>query len=82
MYADRHKVERDFQVGDLVFLIFQSYIQSSLRKNGVEMLKPHFYDPYKVIGRVGEVAYEMELLEGSRIHNTFHVSCFKKASGQ
>jgi hypothetical protein len=82
MYADRHRVEHNFEVGDLVFLILQSYRQSSLKKSGAEKLKPHFYRPYKVIRRVGEVAYEMELPEGSRIHNTFHVSCLKKALGQ
>jgi hypothetical protein len=35
-----------------------------------------------VIKRVREVAYELELPEGSRIHNIFHVSCLKKALGQ
>jgi hypothetical protein len=54
----------------------------SLKKSGEEKLKPHFYSPYKVIRRVGEVAYEMEVLEGSRIHNTFHVSCLNKELGQ
>jgi hypothetical protein len=82
MYADRHRVEHNFEVGDLVFLRLHPYRQSSLKKSGVEKLKPHFYGPYRVIRRVGEVAYELELPEGSRIHNTFHVSFLKKALGQ
>jgi hypothetical protein len=45
-------------------------------------LKPHFYGPYRVIKRAAEIAYELELLEVSRIHNAFHVSYLKKALGQ
>ncbi|GJX80755.1 putative reverse transcriptase domain-containing protein [Tanacetum coccineum] len=37
------------------------------------------WGPFKVIERVGEVAYKLELLEElSRVHNTFHVSNLKK----
>jgi hypothetical protein len=82
LYADRHRVERAFEVGDLVFLRLHPYRQSSLKKNGVEKLKPRFYGPYRVVQRVGEVAYELELLDGSKIYNVFHVSCLKKALGQ
>jgi hypothetical protein len=65
-----------------MFLRLQPYRQSSLKKSGGEKLKPRFYGPYTVTRRVGEVAYELELPEGSKIHNVFYVSCLKKALGQ
>ena len=82
MYADRGRVEREFEVGDLVYLRLQPYQQSTLKQKGAEKLKPRFYGPYRVIRRIGEVAYELDFPTGSRIHNIFHVSCLKKALGQ
>ena len=81
-YADRHRTECKFEVGDIVILRLQPYRQSSLKRSGTDKLKPHFYGPYRVIRRVGEDSYELELLEGSKIHNIFHVSCLKKVLGQ
>ena len=57
IYADRKRVERSFQIGDLVFLRLQPYKQSSLKISGAEKLKLCFYGPYKVLRRIGEVAY-------------------------
>ena len=82
IYADRHRVERSFEVGDFVYLRFQPYRQSSLKKKGAKKLKPRFYGPYKIIRKVGEVAYELELPAESKIHNVFHVSNLKKAINQ
>jgi hypothetical protein len=82
MYANKHRVECSFEVGDLVYLRLQAYRQSSLKMKGAEKLKPQFYGPYRISRRVGEVAYELELPEGCKIHNVFHVSCLKKAVGQ
>jgi hypothetical protein len=62
-------------------LRLQPYRQPSLKKKGAEKLKPHFYGPYKIIRKVGEVAYEIELPKESKIYNVFHVSCLKKAIG-
>ena len=77
-----HRVERSFEVGDFVYLRLQPYRQSSLKKKGAEKLQPRFYGPYKIIRKVEEVAYELELPPESKIHNVFHVSNLKKVVGQ
>ena len=42
-------------------------------------LGPRIIGPFKIIARVGKVAYRLELLEElSQIHNTFHVSQLRK----
>ncbi|GJV51495.1 putative reverse transcriptase domain-containing protein [Tanacetum coccineum] len=42
-------------------------------------LNPRYVGPFKVIERVGTVAYKLELLQQlSRVHNTFHVSNLNK----
>lgn len=69
-------------MGDLVFLRLQPYRQSSLKQSGEEKLQHQFYGPYRITRKVGEVAYELELSEESKIHNVFHVSCLKKAPRQ
>jgi hypothetical protein len=53
-----------------------------LKRSGAEKLNPKFYGPYRVIRRIGGVAYELELLKGTKIHNVFYVSCLKKVVGQ
>lgn len=61
MYADNKRTDRIFKVGDLVFVILQPYQQISLKRSGIEKLKPRFYGPYKIIRKIGEVAYDLEL---------------------
>lgn len=81
MYADQRRVERSLEVGAMVYLRLQPYRQSTLKKSGAEKLKPRFYRLFKVIKRVGVVAYELELPSSSKVHNIFHVSRLKKALG-
>jgi hypothetical protein len=54
MYADKHRTERSFEVGDLVYLRFHPYRKSSLKMKGAEKLKPQFYGPYSISRQVGE----------------------------
>ncbi|GKA89217.1 hypothetical protein Tco_0811029 [Tanacetum coccineum] len=44
-----------------------------------EKLNPHYIGPFKILDKVGTVAYRLELPEKlSRVHSTFHVSNLKK----
>ena len=44
-------------------------------------LSPKYYGPYKVLQKIGTMAYKLELLVSSRVHPFFHVSCLKKVIG-
>jgi hypothetical protein len=79
---DKHRVERTFEVGDLVYLRLQPYRQASIKRSGGEKLQPRFFGPYRISRKVGVVAYELELPHGSKIHNIFHMSCLKRAINQ
>jgi hypothetical protein len=81
MYADMHRVEHSFNIGNMVFLRVQLHRSFPLRRGGIERMSFNIYGPYRVTQRVGEVAYELELPEGSHIHSVFHVSCLKKVWG-
>ncbi|GJS26501.1 hypothetical protein Tco_0487121 [Tanacetum coccineum] len=65
------------QVGDKVSLYFRLGKVVCFGKQG--KLNPRYVGPFKVLEKVGEVAYKLELPEElSRVHNTFHVSNLKK----
>ncbi|KAK5793924.1 hypothetical protein PVK06_035102 [Gossypium arboreum] len=77
-YADLKRKEIEYSVGDMVFLKVSPW-KKILRfgKNG--KLSPQFIGPYRVLKRVGPVAYQLELPpELDRIHNVFHVSMLRR----
>lgn len=45
-------------------------------------MQPWLFGPYQILCKVGEVAYEFELLEERRIHKAFHISLLNKFIGK
>ncbi|GJQ89245.1 putative reverse transcriptase domain-containing protein [Tanacetum coccineum] len=77
-YADLKRKPMDFQVGDKVMLKVSPW-KGVVRFGKRGKLNPRYVGPFKVLEKVGSVAYKLELpQELSRVHNTFHVSNLKK----
>ena len=81
-WVDQHRSEINFDVGDWVFLRLQLYKQMSLKQAKKDnKLSPKYYGLYKVLQKIGTMAYKLELPTTSRLHPVFHVSCLKKVIG-
>lgn len=79
--ADKGQSEQVFSVGDKVFLKLQPYVQSSLMRRANNKLSFLFFGPYKILEKLGSVAYKLELPLSSMIHPVFHVSQLKLSPG-
>ncbi|GKA00787.1 putative reverse transcriptase domain-containing protein, partial [Tanacetum coccineum] len=77
-YADLKRKLMEFQVGDKVMLKVSPW-KGVVHFGKRGKLNPRYVGPFKVLEKVGSVAYKLKLLqELSRVHNTFHVSNLKK----
>ncbi|KAI3762516.1 hypothetical protein L1987_52946 [Smallanthus sonchifolius] len=77
-YADKRRRELEFQVGDMVLLKVSPW-KGIIRFRKRGKLSPRFVGPFKILARVGQVAYRLDLpVELSGIHPTFHVSHLRK----
>ena len=76
--ADKQRKEREFQVGEWVYLKLQPHIQSSVAFRSNHKLSFRFFGPYKIIARVDLVAYKLDLPATAQIHPVVHVSQLKK----
>nr|GEW08936.1 putative reverse transcriptase domain-containing protein [Tanacetum cinerariifolium] len=77
-YADLKRKPMDFQVGDRVMLKVSPW-KGAVRFGKQGELNPRYIGPFKVLSKVGDVAYRLELPQQlSQVHNTFHVLNLKK----
>ncbi|GJQ97293.1 putative reverse transcriptase domain-containing protein [Tanacetum coccineum] len=77
-YADKRRKPLEFQVGDKVMLKVSPW-KGVIRFGKRGKLNPRYIGPFKILAKVGTVAYRLELPEKlSRVHSTFYVSNLKK----
>ncbi|GJV94091.1 putative reverse transcriptase domain-containing protein [Tanacetum coccineum] len=77
-YADLKRKPMEFEIGDRVMLKVSPW-KGVVRFGKRGKLNPRYVEPFKVLAKVGKVAYRLELpQELSRVHHTFHVSNLKK----
>ncbi|KAL4580133.1 hypothetical protein LXL04_016314 [Taraxacum kok-saghyz] len=73
--ANRKRLDKHFDVGDLVFLNLHNYRQQS-----VEQPK-RYYGPFPITERIRDIVYRLQLPPHSKIHLVFHVSLLKQDFG-
>nr|GEX68549.1 retrotransposon protein, putative, Ty3-gypsy subclass [Tanacetum cinerariifolium] len=77
-YADRRRKPLEFEVGDKVMLKLSPW-KGVICFDKRGKLNPRYIGPFKILAKVGMLAYRLELPEQlSRVHNTFHMSNLKK----
>ncbi|WVZ06579.1 hypothetical protein V8G54_019925 [Vigna mungo] len=69
--ADKKRKDVSLEVGDLVLVKLQPYINNRLR----------YFGPFKVLEKIGKVAYKLLLPDSAKIHPVFHISVLKKFHG-
>ncbi|GJZ78113.1 putative reverse transcriptase domain-containing protein [Tanacetum coccineum] len=76
--TDRRSKPLEFEVGDMVLLKVSPW-KGAVRFGKRGKLSPYYIGPFKIIARVGPVAYTLELPEELKgIHSTFPVLNLKK----
>ena len=76
-YTDTNQCPIIFKEDDYVFLKVPKRSEC-LKTRPSPKLSPRFCGPFKILKRVGSLAYKLELPEKSQVHPVFHVSCLRK----
>ena len=61
LQVDTHRTKREFEIGDWVLLKLQKYEQQFVQSRKNHKLSPKYYESFKVLNKVGKVAYKLNL---------------------
>jgi hypothetical protein len=80
-FADKHRRDIAFEVGSFVYVRLRPYRQKTATNTTYTKLSKRYYGPFKVVERIGQVAYRLELPLNCKIHPVFHCSLLKLHHG-
>jgi len=73
-YANQGRRHVEYEVGEEILLSTKNI---RWKHPGTKKFLPRFIGPFKILARIGAVAYRLELPDEYTIHNVFHVSLLK-----
>lgn len=79
--SNRKMSDREFVVGDWVYLKLQPYRQTLVANRTFNKLSAKFYGLYRIIECIGVMAYKLELSTSSTIHLVFHMFIIEEGQG-
>jgi hypothetical protein len=80
-HHNKQRQTKSFDIDEWVWLRLQHRVAAGIDPLKFSKLSPRYFGPYKIIEKIGEVAYRLQLPEKARIHNVFYVALLKKFQG-
>ena len=80
-YANSKRLDKSFEVDQWVWAKFHAYRQQSAARRLNFKLSKRYFGPFRIMERIGPVAYRLDLPSHSKIHPVLHVSLLKEYKG-